>query len=320
MDRRTVVMAGVLSCAALEASPQRIDSQLKPLADEIVSGCSRAGARRVTVADFTDLQGRVTELGRFVAEELGASLVMARPSFGVVDRSNLRAILAEHRLTMSGLVQPDTAKRLGQVAGVDGIIAGSITPLGDSVHISIKVIATDTATIITAARAELARTKPIEELLARGVTSLGESAPVVAPTTPAAPSRDLPSFRNRFVQMSARSANLGRNGNLKIVIQVENLTQDEIELYCHKTGVIPTGGLTLRDETGSRWYESDDFDFGSNRMLISPGLPVTTAATYRPDSGAGEGVRFDLAGVCIVTARGRENRFPFAFSDLQPSR
>jgi TolB-like protein len=162
--------------AAFPQLSRRALTLSSPVVDEIISGCSQAGAKRITVADFTDLQGQVTELGRFVAEELSTSLVMAKAKFGVIDRANLRTILAEHKLSMSGLVNPDTAKKLGQIAGVDGIVTGTITPLGESVKVSVKVIATDTATIIAAARSEMAKTRAIEELMNRGVEATRSTA------------------------------------------------------------------------------------------------------------------------------------------------
>ena len=119
--------------------------------------------------DFTDLQGNITELGRFIAEEISADFAMTAKGFEVIDRNHLKTILTEHKLSMSGLVDPNTVKKLGQIAGVDAIITGSVTPFGDSIRISCKVIATDTARMITAAKGDIAKTKAIEELLSRGI-------------------------------------------------------------------------------------------------------------------------------------------------------
>src|SRR5437899_296918 len=52
-----------------------------------------AGKKTVAVVDFTDLQGNVTELGRYLAEEFSTALVEEPRSFDVIDRIHLKVIL-----------------------------------------------------------------------------------------------------------------------------------------------------------------------------------------------------------------------------------
>ncbi len=70
---------------------------------------------------------------------------------------------------MSGLLDPKTVKKLRQIAAVDAIVTGSVTPFGDSVRVSCKVISTDTAKVIGAVKGDIAKTKAIEELLQKGI-------------------------------------------------------------------------------------------------------------------------------------------------------
>ncbi len=143
-------------------------SDIRSLANSLAQDIASAGRRSIAVVDFTDLQGNPTELGRFLAEEFAVALTRTRKGFEVVDRNHLNTLLREHKLASSGLIDPATAKKLGQIAGVDAIVSGSLTPFGDSVRIAVKVLATDTARIVTADSADLPKTRTIEELL--GVT------------------------------------------------------------------------------------------------------------------------------------------------------
>jgi len=79
------------------------------LADEIAA----TGKHSVAVVDFTDLQGNVTELGRFMSEEVELGLVTAKRNLTVVDRTHLRLILQENKLDATGLVDPATARKVG---------------------------------------------------------------------------------------------------------------------------------------------------------------------------------------------------------------
>ena len=106
---------------------------------------------------------------------------MTKHDFSVLDRANLRNILAEHKLTSKGLVDPDNAKKLGQFAGVDALILGTIIPKGThTVSLTAKIITTDTAEVIGAARAEFnaddtvqqLESKPVAESNAGGASGL----------------------------------------------------------------------------------------------------------------------------------------------------
>jgi len=158
------------------------EKEIKGLSSTMAENIIKGGKKTIAVVDFTDLQGNVTELGRFLAEELSVNLTTMAKGFEVIDRTHLKSILSEHKLSMSGLVDPKTVKQLGKIAGVDAIVTGSITPFGDSIRVSAKVIATETAKVIGASSGDIAKTKAIEELLAKGIeTAAPVSKDVVSP-------------------------------------------------------------------------------------------------------------------------------------------
>lgn len=145
------------------------EKEITSLSASMAENIAKAGKKSVAVVDFTDLQGNVTELGRFLAEEFSVALAGAGKGFEVVDRTHLKSIIAEHKLSSTGIIDPQTARKLGEIAGVEVLITGTITPFGDSVRISVKILDTATAKIIGASSGDIAKTKAIEELLARGI-------------------------------------------------------------------------------------------------------------------------------------------------------
>ncbi|MDO9566450.1 MAG: FlgO family outer membrane protein [Candidatus Desulfaltia sp.] len=145
------------------------ENEIKDLSSVMTVNIANAGKKTVAVVDFTDLQGNVTELGRFLAEEFSVALAGSGKGFEVVDRTHLKSIITEHKLSATGLIDPQTARKLGKIAGVEALITGTITPFGDSIRLSVKVLDTETAKMISASSGNIARTKAIEELLARGI-------------------------------------------------------------------------------------------------------------------------------------------------------
>ncbi len=111
--KHTVAAIALLSACSLIAA-ETLDSQMSTLAQTLATKIKDSGRKKVAVLDFSDLQGRnVTEFGRYIAEQLTVNLVSNRKDFSIVDRANLKRILDEHKLTVSGLVDPENAKKLG---------------------------------------------------------------------------------------------------------------------------------------------------------------------------------------------------------------
>lgn len=154
------------------------ENEIRSLSNAMADNIAKAGKKRIAVVDFTDLQGNITELGRFIAEELSVAIAGAGKGFEVIDRTHLKTILQEHKLVISGLIDSATAKKLGQIAGVEALITGTITPFGDSIRLSAKILDTATARVIGASSENIARTKAIEELMGRGIeTTSGIASP-----------------------------------------------------------------------------------------------------------------------------------------------
>lgn len=145
------------------------EEEIKGITADMAGKIADARMKTIAVADFTDLQGNVTELGRFLAEEFSVSLAGAGTHFEVVDRIHLKSIIRENKLSATGLIDPKTARQLGKIAGVQALITGTVTPFGDNVRVAVKILDTETAKIIGASTANIAKTKAIDELLARGI-------------------------------------------------------------------------------------------------------------------------------------------------------
>jgi TolB-like protein len=179
-------------CGKISAQSQvsDIDTELSNLADKLAIQIKDQGKKKVAVIDFTDLQGGTGgELGKYVAEQLTVDLVMDRKDFSVLDRANLKKILDEHKLTATGLVDPDNAKKLGQFAGVDAIILGTIVPKSQTVGVTAKIIMTDTAEIVGATKAEFRLDNNVQQLIEKPVAAPSPENGGAADTEPPKPEK-----------------------------------------------------------------------------------------------------------------------------------
>jgi TolB-like protein len=150
------------------ASTLTIDAQqneLRSMADGLAGDIAASGKKAIAVVDFVDLQGNTTELGRFLAEEFSVALLRTHKGFEMIERTHLKSVLNEHKLATTGLIDPATAKKLGQMIGADALVTGSMTPFSESIRVTVKVIATDTARIVAADDVDLPKTRTISQLM-----------------------------------------------------------------------------------------------------------------------------------------------------------
>jgi TolB-like protein len=153
------VLVGSTPTKAEEA----FDSALAKTTDQIATAVNNANLKAVTVPGFTDLHDNESDLGLFLADQVSAGLVQKKCA--VVDRKNLDKILAEHKLTTSGLVDPENAKKLGQFAGVDAIVIGTVIPLSGTIRVTVRVLATDSARVLAAASVDIPKTNLIRDVM-----------------------------------------------------------------------------------------------------------------------------------------------------------
>jgi TolB-like protein len=153
--------------SAVEA--QTLDQRANELSQQIAKNMETGQKRRIAVLEFTDLQGQVTNFGRYLSEELITRLYDSN-KFKVIERQLLNKVIAEQKLSLTGVVDPDSAKRLGTVLGVDAIVSGTIADRGDTLKVNARLIDTETGEVFNAAATEMVKDKEVIALLGTGVT------------------------------------------------------------------------------------------------------------------------------------------------------
>lgn len=309
IGRRLVILGmtlGLLS-GAVDARQREINAAAVLLAEDIAATTKLS----VAVVDFTDLQGQVTELGRFVAEEMALGLVMARKNLSVVDRTHLKTLMEEHKLSTSGVIDPTTARQLGKIVGVQALVTGTITPFPDSVRVVIKVLDTDTARILAASSMDIAKTQTVESLLSRDISkgagsSSGTSTPASSTSSnrPAAPGNTaMPTLQRGPLRVSVGQIAAVKK-NVSLSLSVENVSPEPV--YLAFSGYRDPA-VTLTDELANRYSVSGH-----------SGIPVVQNAGTKKDRG--EFARIDpgesLNQVIRFSAYGADVGTMFSFSTV----
>lgn len=151
------------------------EKQVNTYAGMLAEKITLAGKTKIAVSDFLDNNGNITELGKVIAEELGINIANTGKGFQVMERENLNAILKEHQLVSTGLIDPETAKKLGKLKAVDAVIVGTVFPFGDNLKVNIKILDTETGMSIGGTTGSIARTDAINKLYENKLGSVSQT-------------------------------------------------------------------------------------------------------------------------------------------------
>jgi len=291
------------------AKAQDYQREIDRIAEEVAASVQKSGLKNIAVVDFTDLQGNVQEIGRFMAEELTTSLVLGERSFKTIDRANLRNILSEQKLTMTGLVNPENAKKL-KISGVDGLVTGTLTPFGESIRLTIKVISVETAQIVGAARGVVPKTSSMESL----GTAI-EDSPVSAGSSPA-PS--VPSRKGRYVfqdttlRVTLKFFRKDSSNRVKAIFLVEYLKEGNLRITWPEIDMV--------DDQGEQW-RLDELSgikktFFETDTSLSSGAPLTVFMVFKLEKGSSKASRFNIVSRLEVKDDSSQWRSSPTFQDV----
>ena len=124
-----------------------LESGIDDLGNQITENFAEGQEPILIVLDFADEEGRITGLGRFLAEELLHYLHQDK-KWRVIERRYLDKTMKEIRFGMSGLVEDETAKSVGKIVGADAILTGSYIQLGGKVKVQSRIVEVETGNIL----------------------------------------------------------------------------------------------------------------------------------------------------------------------------
>ncbi len=100
----------------------------------------------------------------YLVEELTLKLV-SDGRVAVAERAHLEKVVKELKLESSGMVSDQTAKQLGQLLGVDGVVLGTYMDQGKEVKVNQRLIATENGQVLAASTTVFGKNKIIKKLL-----------------------------------------------------------------------------------------------------------------------------------------------------------
>jgi TolB-like protein len=145
-----------------------VQDGIDELASQIVSRSAAADRTTIAISAFPHINDSCSELSNFLVDELVLSLfTIPDNQLSIIERSQLGRIFAELELSLSGAIDVNTTRELGRIHGVETLLVGSLTTVGDDLRVNARLINTETAQVFSAAAVNIPRTSTIEDLMQR---------------------------------------------------------------------------------------------------------------------------------------------------------
>lgn len=148
-----------------------VGGSIDDLARQIVDKSHSSDGNTIAISAFPHVDDSCSELSNFLVDELVLSLFnVPEADVQIIERSQLGRIFAELELSMSGAVDANTTQELGRIHGVDTLLVGSLTTIGDDLRINARLIDTESGRVFSAAAVNMPKTSTLEVLMERPAT------------------------------------------------------------------------------------------------------------------------------------------------------
>jgi len=103
----------------------------------------------VAILPFVERQKKNDDVGKVVSDILFANLAVD-PAILLVDREDLDKVLEEQGMNISGIVDSNSAVKVGNIIGAKILVTGSVLKAGSSQYLVAKIIGTETTRVFGA--------------------------------------------------------------------------------------------------------------------------------------------------------------------------
>jgi len=131
-------------------------SSLASAAKKLSRAAAKAKVSRVAISPFLPLDGSDPAEGRLVSEKLSTRIAL-RAETQVVERERIDAVLAEHRLARTGLLDPSKLAPLGKLLQAEAMVIGTFVTIGNTLEFNARLVRLDTGVVLAARTARMER-------------------------------------------------------------------------------------------------------------------------------------------------------------------
>jgi len=259
---------------SLAFGASNLESGVQELGVEISKSMINKKKTKLAIIEFSDLGDNVNDLGRYLAEKLISELFKLNSNgFSIIERRQLAKVLREQKLSTSGLIDAKAMQKVGNLLGVDAIVTGSITDLGNIIEINARVISVETGDVIGSASSQIPKVGNVTTLMSQNsvkVTSGSTSSSSTGTKQVSKKHNGKYFFENDDVLIEyKRIQKIGASVVFYVTFFNKTNKPLEVEYYLKKSYLTDNNGLEWGLKRGHTLFTNNKITIDANRKIIS---------------------------------------------------
>jgi hypothetical protein len=140
-------------------APEKVREITRQLEGSLLKSFPDSKRMRLGVIDLENVTegAQRGKLGKIFSELISGRLVESG-RFVIIERQKLRDVIEEQNLSMTGLLDPASAKTIGRLLAADAIVCGSVSELGDYYNVSVRAIDVERGNVMATAVSDIPKT------------------------------------------------------------------------------------------------------------------------------------------------------------------
>lgn len=130
------------------SAADRASERLGGITGQILNAFRGNNNATIAILDFVNANDRRSVLGRYLVEQI-SNYFFQNSNLKIVERAQISRIANEQNFNMSGSVSDETAVRIGRMTGAAAVTLGTLTRMGDSISVNIKIVDTETGSLLS---------------------------------------------------------------------------------------------------------------------------------------------------------------------------
>jgi len=184
--KRNLGSIGLLILSLLFAAPSGAQKSLSDGVDELAAKLAKSygdGQRgKVAIIPLRELGGGENLLGTYIAETLTNSFFDVGYR-DIVERQMLDRAFQELKLSLTGMIDVDSAKKIGKFLHADLVVGGTMTDLAGEVGVNCRMFAVETGQVVAVATTKIVKDDNVKTMLGKRTASAGGKEESGAPDT-----------------------------------------------------------------------------------------------------------------------------------------
>lgn len=162
-----LMISAIIAPSGAQAQKSLSDG-VDELAAKLAKSFGEAKKGRVAILPLRELAAGENLLGAYIAETLTSSFFEVGYR-DIVERQMLDRAIQELKLTLTGIIDSESAKKIGKFLHADFVVGGSMTELTGEVSVNCRMFAVETGEVVAVATTKIVKDDSVKAMLAKSI-------------------------------------------------------------------------------------------------------------------------------------------------------